>query len=825
MIAWLFAHLFVPLPPNYEPFTKNKRMKRLLLGAMTMMAMTTLAQNTPASQMERLDRGVVALPAASGSGNFVSWRLLGTDDETATTFDLLRGGKVIRTDMTLTNYLDASGSSISEYQVVTKVNGTATDTSAVVKPWGKPYLKLALQRPATGAQGGTYSPNDCSVGDVDGDGQYEIIVKWDPSNAKDNSQGGMTDNVLLDCYELDGTMLWRIDLGVNIRAGAHYTQFQVYDYDGDGRAELICKTAPGSKDGTGNYVNQAATDPAIKAASNTKDWRNSGGRINGGHEYLTVFEGLTGKAIHTIAYNPNRNATSDLSEAAGTFNWGDSGKNDNGSYGNRGERHLAATAYLDGPDKLPSAIMVRGYYTFAYIWAVDFDGQQLKPRWLHRSDTKTAYKVVDYTASEAGTTKNYTPKAATGNKLGSRTMYGNGNHNLTIGDVDGDGCDEIVWGSAALDQDGTLLYATGYGHGDAIHMGAMIPGRKGLQVFQIHEEGGYTNYGWDLHDAATGEVLFKATGTDDNGRGMAAQLSNESAEWWFSSAADRNQRSAVTGEIASTKSASVNFRIYWDGSLQDALLDGNVVDKWNGSGFSRLFTPSTIGPSSTCNGTKKTPNLLADLFGDWREELVLWGEENGNSVLAIYSTNIETGYAIPTLMHDHTYRMAVCWQNTAYNQPPHLGYNLMLSMQPGFINAADEQTAAIGEELTFTCKTRNVKSVMLDTTTLPDGTKKRFMAPDGFTFSFDSSKQIVVLTGTPTQTGDYQFLFKMTTTDGESLTHLLTVHVSDQTGIKTLEDNCHPGQTVYDVQGRCRRQMKTGLNIIRECGKTRKIIY
>jgi rhamnogalacturonan endolyase len=306
-------------------------MKRLLLGAMTMMAMTTLAQNTPASQMERLDRGVVALPAASGSGNFVSWRLLGTDDETATTFDLLRGGKVIRTDMTLTNYLDASGSSISEYQVVTKVNGTATDTSAVVKPWGKPYLKLALQRPATGAQGGTYSPNDCSVGDVDGDGQYEIIVKWDPSNAKDNSQGGMTDNVLLDCYELDGTMLWRIDLGVNIRAGAHYTQFQVYDYDGDGRAELICKTAPGSKDGTGNYVNQAATDPAIKAASNTKDWRNSGGRINGGHEYLTVFEGLTGKAIHTIAYNPNRNATSDLSEAAGTFNWGDSGKNDNGS--------------------------------------------------------------------------------------------------------------------------------------------------------------------------------------------------------------------------------------------------------------------------------------------------------------------------------------------------------------------------------------------------------------------------------------------------------------------------------------------------------------
>ena len=629
-----------------------------------------VAQNlaTPESQMEKLGRGVVALPQKEGI--FVSWRLLGTDDARVT-FDVVRDGETIAEGLTASNYADEAGTTASRYQVVCRVNGKAVETSQEVTPWAQAYMTLPLDRPATGALGGEYSPNDCSAGDVDGDGEYEILVKWDPSNSKDNSQGDKTDNVYLDCYKLNGTRLWRIDLGVNIRAGAHYTQFMVYDLDGDGLAELMCKTAPGTKDGQGNYVNQAATDERIKAADNTRDWRTSAGRINGGQEYLTVFNGQTGAAIHTIAYYPNRNALAELSEAEGTFNWDDrSGKKDRGDYGNRGERYLAAVAWLSGADARPSGIFCRGYYTYAYVWAVDFDGSQLKHRWLHRSDTKTTYTVVDKDMKESAPIT--APGATRGE--GSNTMYGNGNHNLSVGDVDGDGRDEIIWGSAALDDDGKLLYATGFGHGDAIHLGKMDPDRSGLQVFQVHEEKG--TYSWDLHDAATGEVIFKGgSAGKDNGRGMAADVIPTSRGYEFWSADERSQRSVQTGEVVNDKNTSVNFRMYWDGTCYDQTLDGNTLDAWNGKSWTRVMTFHSYGNSSTCNGTKKTPNLQADLFGDWREELILWDSAN-SATLNIFTTNIPTPYRVPTLMHDHTYRMGVAWQNTAYNQPPHLGFYL-----------------------------------------------------------------------------------------------------------------------------------------------------
>ena len=663
-------------------------MKRTLLTTLISTAiMAGSAQITPVSQMEKLDRGLVAVPSSTGMGNFVSWRFLGTDTND-TRFDLLRDGVTVATDLTVTNYedwdWDWDDSVEHQYQVITKVGGEITETSKAIKPWTTIYKKLKLQRPAKGALGGTYSPNDCSVGDVDGDGEYEIIVKWDPSNSQDNSNGGKTDNVYIDCYKLDGTMLWRVDLGVNIRAGAHYTQFQVYDYDGDGHAEMMCKTAPGSKDGLGNYVNQAATDEKIKTASNTKDWRNSAGRINGGHEYLTVFNGETGAAIHTVAYYPTRNAKAELNEAAGTFNWDDrSGKNDKGDYGNRGERYLAATAYLDGPDHNPSGIFCRGYYTYAYIWAVDFDGQQLKTRWLHLSDTKTTYKVMDAngkTASYKGETCH--------SGLKRYTMYANGNHNMSIADVDGDGKDEIIWGSAALDDNGKMLYSVGFGHGDAIHLADLDPDRPGLELFDVHEEKG--TYAWDIHDAATGEILWKGGMKGaDNGRGCAADIvsSNRGQEFWSAERGPegieydkekRDQRpyNAITNTPAGTKKPSMNFRIYWDGDLLDELLDGTTISKYGGSTLGVNGTPiGNLGSPSSCNGTKATPCLSADIFGDWREEVILWSTSD-NATLNIYTTTTSTPYRVPTLMHDHTYRMGIAWQNTAYNQPPHLGYYL-----------------------------------------------------------------------------------------------------------------------------------------------------
>ena len=632
---------------------------------------------TPISQMENLDRAPVALPASGGKGIFLSWRILGTD-EPGVLFDIVRDGNTIKSDSKVSNFKDSEGTELSSYEIVVKKDGKEVERTKSFTPWSKIFLRQTLDKPADGVtptgESYSYTPNDCSVGDVDGDGQYELIVKWDPSNSKDNSQKGYTGNVYLDAYKLDmtsekPTKLWRIDLGVNIRAGAHYTQFLVYDFNGDGKAEMMCKTAPGSKDGSGKYVSEAATRDNIKTVDNYKDWRNSEGRIKGGQEWLTVFNGETGEAIHTVLYNPNRNGNYDSLDGVNgwTKNWDDrTGKTDK-EYGNRGERYLAAVAYLDGAEYSPCAIYVRGYYTYSYVWAVEFDGKELKTRWMHSSYSKTKYKVRD----ESGAVVDIAAPEPTGRKSGSRTTYGNGNHNLSVGDYDGDGYDEITLGASAIDHNGYLLYATGYGHGDAIHVGDIDPDRPGMEVFTVHEE---SPYGWDLHDAATGEIICSAEGGKDNGRGIASDIIGANRGYEFSSSNDRNQRNAAN-KVVSSKSTSLNFRCYWNGDLQDELLDGDIMDTWNGNGMTRLLTLYNYGNSKTCNSTKKTPNLTADLLGDWREEIILWDSSDG-CTLNIFTTNIPTEHAIPTLMHDHTYRMGVAWQNTAYNQPPHVGYYL-----------------------------------------------------------------------------------------------------------------------------------------------------
>lgn len=612
---------------------------------------------------EKIDRGAVIM--LSGRIPYLSWRSFATDSPEMY-FDVYRDGKKINKTpiVNSSDYRDASGSMTKQYVIKAMIGDEVVDEFSPMKWSATQSLTLNLPEGGVAPENSeyTYTPNDCSVGDVDGDGQYELFVKWYPTNAKDNSQSGYTGNTIIDCYKLDGTMLWRVDLGKNIRSGAHYTQFMVYDFDGDGHAEMICKTAPGSVDGTGQYVNTVATIEDIKKADNEKDWRVAGGRVNGGQEWLTVFDGQTGKAIHTVYYKPNRN-TKVGGEAAGTFDWEPGSKSDTGSYGNRGERYLACVAHLDGMDSPASAVMCRGYYTYAYLWAVDFDGEKLSTRWLHSSDSDTKYSVTD----KDGKSQTYTPGPATRGS-GSKTAFGNGNHNLTVGDVDGDGKDEIVWGACAIDDDGKLLYATGFGHGDAIHLGKMIPGREGLQVYDVHES---SPYGWDIHDAATGEILFSARADGDTGRGCAADINpnNEGYEMWCS--ADGRPRSAATGEVVSSKSPSMNFRVYWDGDLQDELLDGNTVTKWENGEITTLAKLS----GSSCNGSKSTPCLSADILGDWREEVILWNSSDPSKIY-INSSTIESANRVPCLMQDHTYRMAICWQNVAYNQPPHVGYYL-----------------------------------------------------------------------------------------------------------------------------------------------------
>lgn len=788
-----------------------------LLGCSNMMA---TAQNTPVSQMEKLSRGVVAVPA-KGGGQMVSWRFLGTDDDETTTFEVLRNGVSISgTVSNATCFVDKTGSSTSEYQVVTLVNGEPTDTTAVVKPWSEPYTTLHLDRPT--ASDCTYTPNDCSVGDIDGDGEYELIVKWDPSNSKDNSQKGKTGNVYIDCYKFDGTKLWRIDLGKNIRAGAHYTQFLVYDFDGDGKAEMICKTAPGSIDGMGKYVSDAATDDRITSTDNSKDYRNSNGYVLNGPEYLSVFNGETGEAIHTIFYRPNR-AFGNSGNASYSSAWGD-------SYGNRGDRFLATVAYLDGPEANPSAVMCRGYYTQAYIWAVNFDGTSLTTKWLHASVDKKNTRVWD--ANGKLTIKKYSSNTC--GKGSYYTAYGNGNHNLSCADVDGDGKDEIILGSAAIDDDGSLLYCVGFGHGDAMHLGDLNPDRPGLEVFTVHEDR-VEPYGWDIHDAATGEVILSAPGGSDNGRGLAADLetSNRGYEFWSSN--DRSLRSVRTGNVVNNKGVSVNFRIYWDGDLQDELLDGTKLDKWKGNGASRLFSLYEVNHSQSCNSTKATPNLSGDILGDWREEIILWNGETCSD-LTIFTTNEPTQFRVPTLMHDHVYRMGITWQNSAYNQPPHLGYYLPDRFATKFEPQTEtgvEQTVTLGDSISpvvLKLKNCNIYLAKIDSTYTPDGTKEDRLDSD-FELTRNYGDRLFTLTGKPTLAGDYVILVKAggNVADNSVAYQRVTIHVTKEAnGISTIGADSNGAEAIYNMAGVRQQsnsdQLPKGIYIVKRGAKTIKII-
>lgn len=627
--------------------------------------------------MERLNRGVVALPGEKG--NFVSWRLLATDAP-ETSFNLLRDGSIIaRSIKEATCFEDKKGTKESRYSVQAVVNGKVLETSEEVLAWDKPYLSVPLIRPLDmempDGQVCSYAPNDCSVGDMDGDGDYEIVVKWDPSNAHDNSHNGYTGNVYLDCYKTEGVMLWRIDLGKNIRAGAHYTQFMVYDFDGDGHAEVICKTAPGSKDGKGDYVTLAADDDEIRAADNEADYRNAYGHVLNGPEYLTIFNGKDGRAMHTIFYYPNRAFGVGGAPEYAKEVWGDKGP------GNRGERYLACVAFLGGPTENPSVVMCRGYYTRSYLWAVDYKDGKLQTRWKHASLTPNTWSVT-YADGTNISGESTTPNSA----------YGQGAHSIAVADVDGDGCDEITYGSAAIDHDGKMLYTTDLGHGDALHLADHSPDRPGLECYMTHES---RPYGADLRDAMTGEIIHRVTGHEDTGRGMAADVdsNHRGSEMWCAVSKDvRNNK----GEVIATPENWMpqNFRIFWDGDLQEELLaDKRVgewkpygrsqktsfIAKWNGNGYDRIPVSGKDfgdwGHSAPCNGSKSTPCLQADLFGDWREELVFY-DASDRSHLNIFTTNIPTPYRVTTLMHDHVYRMGVAWQNVSYNQPPHLGYYL-----------------------------------------------------------------------------------------------------------------------------------------------------
>lgn len=592
--------------------------------------------------MENLGRGLVAINKGSGVV-YVGWRLLGTDAENIA-FNLYRsadGGKPLKLNgqpLAVTTDFEDSGADLSKsnaYFVKTVIKGKEAETSsAYLLPANSsaiPYISVPLQTPDG------YMPNDASVGDLDGDGEYEIVIHQ-VGVGRDNSHAGLTSAPILEAYKMDGTLLWRINLGKNIREGAHYTQFMVYDLDGDGKAEIACKTADGTIDGRGKLIGDS-----------TKDWRNSRGYILKGPEFLTVFDGLSGAEVSTVKYLPGRHPDMEDPEPKDMAAiWGDGN-------GNRMDRFLSGVAYLDG--KNASLIMSRGYYTRSVIAAWDFKDKKLTSRWIFDSDAKAE----------------------------NRKYRGQGNHNLTIADVDADGKDEIVFGAMTLDDNGNGLYSTGIGHGDALHVSDLDPSRPGLEVFDIQERFG--DAGASFRDARTGEIIWKKAsikaGDDGEGPGRGLSLDvdprYEGFESWVAGAGITGMFD-VRGNKISEKNPSVNFGIFWDADMLSELLNSTTISKWDplAEKSEVLFDAAKYDCVSN-NGTKSTPALSGDLFGDWREE-VMFRTRNGKE-LRIFSTTIPAKNRLFTFMHDPQYRLSIAWQNVAYNQPPHTSFYIGPNMK------------------------------------------------------------------------------------------------------------------------------------------------
>ncbi|MFC1641489.1 rhamnogalacturonan lyase [Myxococcota bacterium] len=572
-------------------------------------------------QMEDLCRGLVAVH--SGNNNFLSWRLMGYEPFD-TGFNVYRDGSKVNdapiTDST--NYVDSGAAASATYTVRAIIDGqeqgdsSETRTGEAPTPtWTQDYLAISLEAPAN-----SYTAGDAIPGDLDGDGQYELVLKWDPADQQDNANPGVTSNVYLDGLELDGTRLWRIDLGRNIRAGAHYTQPVVYDLDGDGKSEVVVKTAPGTQDATGKNLSlgPAAND------DDSADYRGAKGTILTGPEYLTVFSGDKGTELATVNFEVARGRVDD---------WGD-------NYGNRSDRFLSSAAIVSdtgtGQDTSgrPVALMGRGYYERATVTAWAWRDGELTRVWTADSDQGTAHA-------------------------------GQGAHSMAVANVDDDLGHEIIFGSSTIDSNGTRKCSTGFGHGDALHVGDLVPSRAGLEVFMPHEDAAQPS--WDVHDANTCTVIAKGDVTGkDTGRGAADDITpkNSGGEVWVNNA---GLFSAADKSDVGSQPGSCNFLIWWDGDESRELLDGNEVTQYDGEGSG--FTATGC---SSINGTKSTPNLSADLLGDWREEVVFLC---GGS-LRIYTTTQPTTRRIYTLMHDPQYRMQVSSEQTAYNQPPHPSFHI-----------------------------------------------------------------------------------------------------------------------------------------------------
>lgn len=620
-------------------------MKKLvsLLIALSLFPFIGVSAAEGGRYMENLDRGLAAMRSG---GIYLSWRLLGTEDYD-TAFEVYKNGSYLATVSDSTNYTDTSGT-VNDYYSVSPEGG---EKCGAVKafPSGENYFDIPLsQPPSVTLPDGTvaeYTPWDASVGDCDGDGEYEIIQRWDAPRHH-AGESGYTGGIILDCYKLDGTVLWRIDLGVNIRCNTEQG-FSVYDYNSDGICEIVTKTAPGSIDGTGRYVSEASLISDIKNTDNSADYRNSNGTVLSGPEYYTIFDGRNGQALDTIYYPIPRGEGKDF------YVWGD-------NYGHRSEKYFDVAAYLDG------------VHPYIVTWRGIYSGQS---RYGTGRTAAAAFRIINNRFSLEYSFDTLSGKA--GYKQGYEKYVGQGNHNISVGDADNDGKDEIISGNLCLDDDLSVLWCSGRGHGDAEHLGNYDPTTEGLEYMTVHED---SPYGMTVYNAATGEELFHVDNTGDTGRGVMANVgSGGYYQVWGAGTYQSNGGTDFTETNLSGQ--SYNYRIFWDGDIYDELLDASdstanhtpVITSYNPS-TGRMEEIFRAYDSETINNTKSTPALTADILGDWREEVIAVREDC--KALRVFVTDIPTENKLYTLMHDSQYRQSVAWQNEYYNQPPHVSMYL-----------------------------------------------------------------------------------------------------------------------------------------------------
>ena len=554
----------------------------------------------------------------------VSWRYLSSDQRDIA-FDVYRDGGLVAANVTASTQIDdvvPDGGVAHCYTL--KANGATLAETTSRTTLG--YIEIPLPPAPPGGEtpdgtSYTYFPGDCSVGDVDGDGEYEIFLKWDPT-----AKGGFwrySGETYYECLKLDGTSLWRIRMGRNIRSGEHCSDFSVADFDGDGRAEMIVKTADGTVDAKGTVIGDGKAD-----------WRNEYGQVLDGPEFISVFDGQTGKVLATADYLPARGPIEEWKWTK-PRGWGD-------QYGNRVERFLFAPAYLDGENL--SCVACRGIYKRSALTAYDWNGKSLSVRW-----------TFDTT-----------------NTLVSTDFQGQGFHSLRVGDVDGDGRDEIVYGAMAVDHDGTPLYTTKLGHGDAMHLLQMDPLRRGLQVFVCLES---SPYGCALYEAATGEILWRKTAGQDTPRAVAGDLdgANPGCEAWAAAALglfDQHGNRLVPYN-GGYQGLSFSHLVWWTGSLERSLLPGSEVCSYSLADRART-TIAKFEDVTTINSTKSVPCLSGDLLGDWREE-VLMARTDGRA-LRLFLSPLPTAYRFHTFLEDPVYRHSIAHQNGCYNQPTQAGF-------------------------------------------------------------------------------------------------------------------------------------------------------